>query len=572
VAFAIACRDNPTAMNLQETRMTSRPMLRSRALASVPGWLLAACVFGVSATPGIAADLAVDAHIDHVTVYRQGAIVTRVAQINVPAGSHRLIFRGLPADVDAKTLQVTASAAGMQLGDIEIVRINEDNFVSEPERELRRRIEEVGDQQAVLTDEVAVAQNQLTLLAALAANPAGSSNKAVIDATNLTAVLAAMATGDSAARKRVREANLQLRTVARQKEQLEADLAKVATKSKQSTEVRAAVLAGAAVTADAAVSYTIPDAGWGWIYQARLDTTKKHLLLDRQGSVNQGSGEDWKNIELTLTTAQPAADVSTPVLEPLFVDLRPVQPPVPAGLREQFSAAAASSALGEVTVTGMRRRIAELAATEYVADYHVPSRVSLLADRQARLFPIGENAFDVELVARVIPSAGREAHLEALFKYSESVPIEAGQLELYRDGAYVGEADTPAFLPGADVRMPFGVDERIRVIVRDEATQSGQKGLINRQSVKETRRRIEITNYHAAAIAVEVLDRIPVSKSEDIHVEILKGATDPTVKDFEGKAGLWLWKIEPPPQQTATIQQAYAVQFPAGRLLQETTE
>ena len=159
---------------------------------------------------------------------------------------------------------------------------------------------------------------------------------------------------------------------------------------------------------------------------------------------------------------------------------------------------------------------------------------------------------------------------EALFKYTDPLPIEAGQLELYRDGAYVGEADTPAFLPGADVRMPFGVDERIRATIRDEATQSGQKGLLSRQSVKETRRRIDITNYHPTAIAVEVLDRIPVSKNEDIHVEILKGATDPTIKDLEGKAGVWLWKLEPAPQQTVTIHQAYAVQYPAGRLLQET--
>jgi uncharacterized protein (TIGR02231 family) len=523
----------------------------------------------------IAADLAADAHIDHVTVYRQGAVVTRVAEVTVPAGSHRLILRGLPANVDAKTLQVSMGGTGVQLGDIEVVRINEANFVSEPERELRRRIEEVGDQQAVLMDEVAIAQDQIKLLDSLASNPAGSPNRAVVDATNLAAVLGTMATGEGAARKRVREANLQLRTVARQKAQLEADLAKVATKSRQSTEVRAAVLAATAVTAGVAVSYTVPDASWGWIYQARLDTTKKQLLLDRQGSVMQGSGEDWKNVELTLTTALPAGDLSTPVLGSLFVDLRVPEPPRVTGMRSFAAAATAPSpeaALEEVTVTGARRRTAAVASTDYVADYQVPSRVSVLADRQPRLFPIGENAFAVDLVARVLPSVGHEAHLEAIFKYAEPLPIEAGQLELYRDGAFVGEADTPAFLPGADVRLPFGVDERIRVTIRDEATQSGPKGLLNRQTVKETRRRIDITNYHPTVIAVEMLDRIPVSKNEDIHVEILKGATDPTVKDLEGKAGVWLWKLEPTPQQTVTIHQAYAVQYPAGRLLQESTD
>jgi uncharacterized protein (TIGR02231 family) len=546
--------------------------MRNRASVSEPCWLLAPCALGVFCVSAVAADLPADAHIDHVTVYRQGAVVTRVAQVAVPAGSHRLIFRGLPADVEPKILQVTVGNAGVQLGDIELIRINEVNFVSEPERELRRRIEAVGDQEAVLKDEVASAENQLKLLDSLASNPGGSPTRAVVDATNLGAILGAMATGESSARKRVRDANLQLRTLARQQEQLQADLEKVATKSRQTTEVRASIVASASLTADVEVSYAVVDAGWAWIYQARLDTTRKRLVLDRQGSVTQGSGEDWKNVELTLTTAVPAEDLSTPVLGSLFVDLRPPGRPI---ATRNFTAAAATApgrtdgSLEEVTVTGARRN-AQAESTDYVADYHVPSRVSVLADRQGRLFPIGENAFDVDLVARVVPSVSHEAHLEAVFRYSESLPIEAGQLELYRDGAYVGEADTPAFLPGADVRMPFGVDERLHVIIRDEATQSGEKGLLSRQTVKETRQRIDITNYHPTAIAVEVLDRVPVSKNEDVHVEILKGATEPSVKDLDGNAGVWLWRFAPPPQQTVTVHQAYAIQFPAGRELQET--
>lgn len=553
-------------------------LMRNLASAFASRCLVVACAFAVPAASGIAADLVADAHIDHVTVYRQGAVVSRAAEVSVPAGSHRLIFRGLPADVDASTLQVNVGDAGVQLGGIEVVAINEANFVSEPERELRRRIEEADDQEAVLKDEVATAQNQLKLLDSLASNPAGGPNKAVVDTVNLTAVLATMATGESAARKRVRDANLQLRALARQLEQLNADLAKVATKSKQSTEVRAAVLASAPVTANVAVSYNVTEAGWEWIYQARLDTARHHLVLERQGRVSQGTGEDWKNVELTLTTAVPAADLNTPVIGSLFVDLQPPPQADVQARRRGFAVnapvAAADSAgeLQEVAVTGARRQNAGVASTDYVADYQVPSRISLPADRQARLFLIGENTFEVSLVARVVPSVSHEAHLEAVFKYSESLPIEAGQLELYRDGAYVGEADTPAFLPGADVRMPFGVDERIRVTVREEPTQSGQTGLINRQTVKEVRQRFDITNYHPAAIAVEVLDRIPISKNENVHVETLKGATEPTVKDLDGKAGVWLWRFAPAPQQTVTVHQAFAVQYPAGRQLEESTD
>ncbi len=100
--------------------MTSALIMRSRASISGLLWLPAASALATLATPGIAADLTADAHIDHVTVYRRGAVVTRVAEVVVPAGSHRLIFRGLPADVDAKTLRVTMGGAGVQLGGIEV--------------------------------------------------------------------------------------------------------------------------------------------------------------------------------------------------------------------------------------------------------------------------------------------------------------------------------------------------------------------------------------------------------------------------------------------------------------------
>jgi hypothetical protein len=120
--------------------------------------------------------------------------------------------------------------------------------------------------------------------------------------------------------------------------------------------------------------------------------------------------------------------------------------------------------------------------------------------------------------------------------------------------------------------MPFGIDERLRVTISDEAAQSGEKGLLSRQTVKETRQRIDITNYHPTAIAVEVLDRIPVSRNADVHVEILKGATEPSVKDLDGNVGVWVWRFAPPPQQTVSVHQAYAIEFPAGRELLETSQ
>jgi uncharacterized protein (TIGR02231 family) len=342
---------------------------------------------------------------------------------------------------------------------------------------------------------------------------------------------------------------------------------KIATQSKQSTEVRAALEATAATNSKVTVSYGVEDAGWEWIYEARLDTNQKRITLERQGEVQQGSGEDWKNVELTLTTAQPSDNVATPLLGSLFVDL--VQPEAEAKSVSRAPAAPRSAMVEEVVVTGQRRRAAVVSATGYTTEYKIPARVTLLADREARLFPIADEDFTVDLVARIVPSVNRSAHLEAKFKYERDVPIEAGTMQLYRDGAFVGEAETAAFLPGSDVRMPFGDDERIRVSVRDEQAHSAERGVFSRQTIKEVRQRFEVTSFHATPIAVEVVDRVPVSKHADVHVEILKGATEPTTKDLDGKAGVLLWRFDAQPQKLFAIRQLYSVRYPGDRQLEE---
>ena len=166
-----------------------------------------------------------------------------------------------------------------------------------------------------------------------------------------------------------------------------------------------------------------------------------------------------------------------------------------------------------------------------------------------------------------MPAISRSAWLEALFRFEGDTPIQGGDLQLFRDGAFVGRAEMDAMLPGADVRLPFGVDERIRVVVRDEAKDSGERGVVSKQRVEEHRQRVEITNYHAIPIAVEIIDRILVSEDKGIRVEALKGASEPAIKEVDGRAGVMMWKVQAQPRQPATIRHYYAVRYPADREL-----
>jgi uncharacterized protein (TIGR02231 family) len=526
----------------------------------------------VAAQATQAADLAATLTIDQVTVYPQTAAVVRRGEVAVPAGSHRLIIRGLPDPVDPGSLRISAASRGVRLGGIEIEKIVATEFVSEAERALRRKLTELVDRRAEIHDEVPTAEQQLKLIDAVASAPVDRDAKLVIDGPSLSTTLSTISSGAAAARAKIRGATIALRDLDTQIEATKAELSKVATARRNTTEVRAVIEASAAVTVPVSLEYRVTDAGWEWLYEARLDTESKKMSLGRQAAIVQGSGEDWSDVEMTVTTAKPRTDAGTPAIQSLFLRLsdRPLT--------------THDATLQEVIVTGSRTRgsirsrnepeeeqapliTAEELATEFAAEYRMPGRVTITSNRQVRMYPVSEEEFDAQLVARAVLSAEILARLEATFTYERDVPIEAGRLQLYRDGSYIGMAALPLLLPGSDVRVPFGVDERIRINVRDERAQSGQRGLLNRQILSEHRRRYEITSYHATALPIEVVDRVPVPQESDIKVDVLEGATAPTVRNLDGKEGVYLWKLPGTPRKTESIRHFYSVRYPSDRVL-----
>ncbi|HXS80769.1 MAG TPA: mucoidy inhibitor MuiA family protein [Gammaproteobacteria bacterium] len=529
------------------------------------------CILALAASAASAEDVEATLRVDAVKVYPRTAAVTRRGTVSIPAGEHRLIVRGLPDPVDPGSLRVSAGSRAVRLGGVEIEKIVAADFVGDAERALSAKLVTLEDQRAAIQDEIPTAETQLKLIDGLAGVPAHGDDGVLSRSASLPATLSVIASGAADARAKIRAAKIDLRRLDAEIAATKSELDKVRTAKKSTTEVRASVIASAAVTTPISVEYRVNDAAWVWLYEARLDTQDESLSFARQASISQGTGEDWGNAEVTVTTAKPAADAGMPRVASLFLEL------------QNFAAYAASSGVEEiiVTATGLRaprggnvrepeeapRITAESFATEFVAEYRIPGRVSISADRQARVYPVSEEEFEPELLARAVLPAGPDARLEAAFHYDGELPIDAGRVQLYRDGAYIGAAALPLLLPGSDVRVPFGVDERIRIVVRDERTESGTRGIAGRQAVDEQRRRYEITSYHAAALPIEIIDRVPVPKESGIDVKVLDGATPPTERNLDGNEGVYLWRFDGTPRQTQTIRHYYSVRYPSDREL-----
>ena len=94
-----------------------------------------------------------DAPIVGVTVFRDGARVTRAGMVDVPAGLGRVEVGALPASADQSSVRVAVRGAGVALLEVEVNRRFRTDPIREDTTRLRADLERLRDAVKELEDE-----------------------------------------------------------------------------------------------------------------------------------------------------------------------------------------------------------------------------------------------------------------------------------------------------------------------------------------------------------------------------------------------------------------------------------
>lgn len=70
------------------------------------------------------------------------------------------------------------------------------------------------------------------------------------------------------------------------------------------------------------ISYYLQTAAWEPVYDFRVKDVGEPLLIDYKAIVYQSTGEDWKKVDLTLSTGDPSLSSDKPELDKWFIDKR----------------------------------------------------------------------------------------------------------------------------------------------------------------------------------------------------------------------------------------------------------
>ena len=534
----------------------------------------------VAALPAMAAEIEAASQIDAVTVYPDGATVTRLIRLDLPAGDSTLFARDFPLTLDPSSLRIEGEGgARLVIGAVDARPPLPAPPANLPQ--IDRRIEALRDSRTALDGEIASATARRKFAERFAdASPAGLGEKG--EARPLSewrAAFAAIAEEIATADNAVRGAQIKQRDIDREIARLEAE--RNATPPKK-LEVRIDLSAEAAAPALLRVTYAVRGARWTPAYDARLDTAgrdgKPSLELIRRAEIVQTTGEDWADVALAVSTVRTALGGSAPDLRPLIVRYPvPAAPPRPVAgmMRDQLAANIApqegeARSLDKARPKQAEEQQAALDASGFQVVFRIPGRIAVPAGQGSKSFRIASAAIAPELMVHAVPALAETAFLQASFKHAEDAPLLPGRVSIYRDGVFVGRSPMALAAKDEVVRLGFGADEKVKVARTVVRKIEGTAGLIGSSKTDEREFKTVIRNGHEFAIKVAIEDQLPVSETEDIQVEMLPVTTPPTARDLRDRRGVMEWAFEAKPGETREVKLGWRVRWPKDKAVQYT--
>ncbi|KAG8776576.1 hypothetical protein FRC16_004480, partial [Serendipita sp. 398] len=299
--------------------------------------------------------------------------------------------------------------------------------------------------------------------------------------------------------------------------------------------------------AEICLTYMVSNASWTPLYDLRaiVGPTKTTITLHYRATIVQSTGEDWKEVELTLSTASPQLGSTIPTLSPLWLNPIVQQQYYTKSKRQTKSAsffAVPSSAprpsapggpLGFGGEDYDRLGVPEAKAVEGTMSTSfvieglstIPSDTDLKSQAHKVSVAVLDLTADLEWIS--VPKEKTSAFLQARVKNLSSYMLLPGKTNVFLDDNFVAKSRIEQVSPNESFQISLGVDPQVKVTYHPRTKKVRAQGglLTTRVSTTAYHQKISVKNTRSAPIKkLIVRDQIPVSGDQRIKAVVLEPA------------------------------------------------
>ena len=604
--------------------------------------------------PNLNKDIA--SEMKNVTVYQQGAQISREGSVSIPKGKTTLLFKGLPSKVSPESIQAKAT------NDVMIISVKHSlDYLNKTI--VNKEITTLNNKRRILLDSIKMLNNYKTVYAQEKEMILANKSIAGDNGVNINELEQAA----TFFRKRLTEIESSSHKLDNNLFNLKSDLVTV---SQQLMELNAKVdlptsLVSVAVTSEVEtrsniqLNYFIEDASWIPAYDVRIKDVNESLNLYYKAKVSQNTDENWENVKLTLSTGNPSISNNKPELSAYYLTFNNYynnRPNIQYGSTQPFkgkvSGRITDATTGEALVG--TNVVIKGTSTGVIADINGNYQIDLPLDANTLVFSfIGYNnqevlaksaTMDIALTPsqlaleevvivgygvsgetsdalegrvagvnvvkkkEVIPIAIEKRQLttefqinipysipsdnqpydvtmiqydiDAIYNYS-TVPklsndafliakipdyikynLLNGSANIFFKGIFQGESFIDLDTPSDTLTLSVGRDRDI-VISREIQKDYTSKSIAGNTKKEQKAWLITLKNNKVTPINISIEDQFPVSKTDDIKVDLIEESG----AKIDKTTGKLLWDIKMAPNEKKIISLRYSVKYPNGRPL-----
>ena len=457
--------------------------------------------------------------VQKVTVFLRGAQVTRTALVNINAGTSDLVFEGISPRIDVNSIQVHAN------GEFTVLSVkSEINYAQALKNAKAKQIDDLRLLQKGLRDKTDRLTNMISIYqteeAVLAKNQFVRPENQNLDVAKLKLALDFQTERLTSLKQKERIINNQL-TVLNDENQKYEDQINAINQQEDVASANIIVTVASKNTLQSAfnLSYVVANASWYPSYDIRAKNVNSPVTIVYKANISQKSGEDWRNVKLSLSTGNPSVNNVKHELNPYFVNFTPQYD------KDYRSQTGSVSSLSEVAVTGYSSRSkgytfpvkVNMVENQTNVEFNIDNPYSINDDGKICQVEINQVATNASYQYAVVPKLSTDVFLTAQITDWSKFNFLSGEANLYYEGTYVGKSKIDTHGTNDTLSLPLGVDKNILV------KRTLEKGFVDKSgsNAKETRNwLIEVKNRKNQKVNLLIEDQVPVSQNALVTVDI----------------------------------------------------
>lgn len=525
----------------------------------------------LAATPAWADDVHAQAPVARATIYPDGATLTLRADVELPAGTHRVMVP-YPGAKGIDSLPRISVSEGVEIGTLgfrRAVAADPESLYSDAQKEALAVIEDIEAQGRAKSDEIAIARADVTALETRADYLASVAPPEDGTPEDILAVADLVSAQTADTFRRIAAARAALVPLEDERDALtqalnaaKADLARLSPPKAENDMLIIEVSHDEAGPVALEFTEQTWAAGWHVDYDMNLDRDAGEIDVDRKIVVTQDTTRTWTDAALTLSTARPNDAIGpTPVYPDKAGLMQPILPRDAAPRGAPQMEAMAEPAI--VEDSAMRRATMETDGLSL--SYVYPDAVTI-APGEATELALDTLTLTADPQIEAAPRYDDTAFLMAAFTNDTGEPILPGSASLSRDGHFVGQSRIGMIPAGAEETLPFGPIEGIRLDTIFKRNAEGDTGILSKSSTRRQEITLSVENLTEETQDVRTLYPLTFSELEDLDVTVTATPT-PNETDVDDKRGVSAWNLTLAPGETRDIEIVVDLDWPEGKML-----